>query len=170
MTCCGMQSARRQHRNRIDILAGKKIIDVVMAGTPNFDATASARARIGSHTRRKAGPIDVIAAQQIGVTLGDAPAAEQAKSDHRNFLFAERRGQRKGAARTRGSRHAVSIFAKALINQVYWKPAPVAENTTDDWKTSRNRKAGQLSRDIGRALRKSAGTAFAERPPVALST
>ena len=43
---------------------------------------ASARARIGIADRDETGPIDMVAAQQIGVTLGDAPAPEQAKSDH----------------------------------------------------------------------------------------
>jgi hypothetical protein len=40
----------------------------------------------------------MIAAQQIGVTFGDAPAAKQAKSDHPNFLcWPELPGRRKMA-------------------------------------------------------------------------
>ena len=34
------------------------------------------------------GPVDMIAAQQVGVALGDAPASEQAKSDHETSLLA----------------------------------------------------------------------------------
>src|ERR1700730_5523984 len=98
----GMQPARRQHRNRVDILAGKKVVDVVAGRHRELrgDRIGTRADRIAYGGERSAG--NVIAAQQIRVTLGDAPAAEQAKSDHRNFLFGTAGPCANGPRRTQG--------------------------------------------------------------------
>ena len=94
MTCGGMHSARRQHRDRVDVLAGEKIVDVVDRGNAELR-----RDRVGTRANGVAdgdepGSVDMIAAQQIGVTLGDTPASEQAKSDHGSLVPVNRPNSR----------------------------------------------------------------------------
>src|SRR5258707_14386385 len=84
-----MQSAGRQHRNGIDILPAEKIVDVVMRGNVEFRGD-----RVGTRGNRIAdgdetGAVDMMAAQQLGMTLGDATATKQAKSEHDNPSLAE---------------------------------------------------------------------------------
>jgi hypothetical protein len=83
------------------------------------------------------------AAQQIGVTLGDASATEQPELDHDASFFGgaatypmQSRIERGGAYE-----HAVSIFAKALMNQVSWKPFR-DRNLDGDRKTEAKRNYG----------------------------
>ena len=49
----------------------------------NFNAMASARAGNRIADGGETGSIDMVAAEQIGVTLGDTPAPKQAKPDHK---------------------------------------------------------------------------------------
>jgi len=80
----GMHSARREHRDGVDILPRQKIIDLVIRGNAELrrDGVRTRANRVADSD--EAGPVDMIAAQQFGMTLGDASATEQAKSDHCN--------------------------------------------------------------------------------------
>ena len=95
----GMHSARRQHRDRVDVLPRQKIIDVVMRRNAELRRDGIGARANGIADGDETGPIDMIAAQQIGVTLRDASASEQAKSDHQDFpvsrdYLADRPGER----------------------------------------------------------------------------
>ena len=86
-----VHSARRQHRDRVDILPRQKVIDIVVCGNAELrcDGVGARANRIADGD--ETGPVDMIAAQQLGVTLRDASASEQAKSDHTNFPVKFRR-------------------------------------------------------------------------------
>ena len=136
MTCSRMHSARRQHRNRVDVLSRQKIVDIVMRRNAEFRCD-----RVGARANRIAdgdqpGPIDMTAAQQIGVTLGDASAPEQAKSDHEYFLASRdhlsQRIQRQDAPRP--DIDQCFILTEGAANQGIWEllavtgaPTPVRE-------------------------------------------
>ena len=69
-----------------------------MAGTPNFEAMASARRANRIADGYETGPVDMTTAQQLGMTLRDASTSEQAKSDHCNFLCGGRWSREIGKA------------------------------------------------------------------------
>jgi hypothetical protein len=83
-----VQSAGGQDRDRVDILSRQKIINTVMRW--NVEPRCE---RVGACLDRVAycgqpSPADMIASQQLGMTLCDAATSEQAKSNHDNFLTA----------------------------------------------------------------------------------
>ena len=83
-----MHSARRQNRDRVDILAREKLVDIVDGRNAEFRGDGVRARANGIADRDEAGAIDMTAAQQIGMALGDTPASEQAKSDHETSLLA----------------------------------------------------------------------------------
>jgi len=81
----GMHPARGEHRDGVDVLAREKIVDVVLRRHAKLRRNRIRSRADGIAGRNQPCALDVIAAQKIGVTLGDAPASEQAKSDHRKL-------------------------------------------------------------------------------------
>jgi hypothetical protein len=78
----GMHSAGCQDRDDVDVLSRQELADIVTGGDTELRCH-----RIGARTDRiadrdKTGPADMIAAQQLGVTLGNSSTSKQAKSDH----------------------------------------------------------------------------------------
>ena len=66
----------------VDILAREKIVDIVMRRNAELRCN-----RIGARANRIAdgdqtGPLDMIAAQQVGVALCNASTTKQAEFDH----------------------------------------------------------------------------------------
>src|SRR5450631_86850 len=112
-----MHSTWRQHGNRVDILASEKIVDVIAGRNAKLR-----RDGIGPRPNliaagNQAGPLDLAAAEQIGMALGDAPATEQAKSDHRDFLCLPSTGRedfRDGPSRIPGSAARRGTYALYL--------------------------------------------------------
>ena len=84
-----MHSARRQHRDRVDILPRQKIVDIVVRRNAELrcDGIGARADRIADGD--ETGPVDMIAAQQVGMTLRDASTSEQAKSDHEKPFFSD---------------------------------------------------------------------------------
>jgi hypothetical protein len=82
-----MHTARRQNRYRVDVLACEEIVNVVDCGNIEFRSDGvGARTNVVTNGG-EAGPFDMIAAQKVGVALGDASTSEQAKSDHKEPCY-----------------------------------------------------------------------------------
>ena len=99
----GVHSARRQNRNRVDILPRQKIIDVVAGRNAELrgDGVGARANRIADGN--ETGPLDMTTAQQLGMTLRDASTSEQAKSDHHSFLCGGRQSPEKSEGPWRAS-------------------------------------------------------------------
>jgi hypothetical protein len=82
----GMHSAAGQDRDGVDVLPRQEICDVVTGGNAELrdDGVGARPLRIPD--RDQTGALDMIAAQQLGVTLRDPSTSEQAKSDHEHPL------------------------------------------------------------------------------------
>jgi len=89
----GMQPAWRQNGNRVDVLAAKEIVDIVAGRNGVFRRDRVGARADGIANRNQLRPIDMMAAQQIGVALGDASASEQAESDHQEIPSAALAGR-----------------------------------------------------------------------------
>ena len=90
----GMHAARRQHRHRIDILAGEKVVDVVDRRHAELRGDRVGAAANGVANGDEPGSVDMIAAQKVRVALCDTPASEQAESDHGEPCSISRRNRR----------------------------------------------------------------------------
>jgi hypothetical protein len=82
-----MQPAWRKHRHRVNILSGEKIIDIVKSRNAELRGDGVGARPDWIANGDQTGSLDMVSPQQLGVTLGDAPASEQAKSDHEASLL-----------------------------------------------------------------------------------
>ncbi|GCC47054.1 hypothetical protein chiPu_0031261, partial [Chiloscyllium punctatum] len=73
---------RRQHGNRVDILACQEFVHVVMGRNSELPGNRIRPRADRIADRNQACSRDVIATQEVGMALGDTPAPEQAESDH----------------------------------------------------------------------------------------
>src|SRR5262249_42241014 len=113
-----VQPARRQHRDYVDILAREKLAHIMVGGNAKFRGDRIGARANGIADREQSGAFDVVAAQQVGMTPGDASTTEQAKSDHPGVSssFRKARGAVYGSAgRFNGPDR--SILTEAVANQ-----------------------------------------------------
>src|SRR5882724_836995 len=82
----GMHSARRQHRDRVDVFPRQKFTDVVVRRNAELRGNGVGAGPDGITDGDQTGPVDMTTPQQLRVTLCNAPASEQAKSNHRTSL------------------------------------------------------------------------------------
>jgi hypothetical protein len=64
-----MHSAWCQHRDRVDILPRKKIIDVIMRGNAELRGNGVGTCPYGIANGDETGPVDMTTPQQLGVAL-----------------------------------------------------------------------------------------------------
>src|SRR6202022_852782 len=93
----GEHSAWRQDNNRVDLFSSQKVIAVVVWWHPKIRRDRVSALANGVADSGEAGPIDVIATEQIGVKLRDASTTEQAEFDHRGSFFGAAACLREGA-------------------------------------------------------------------------
>jgi hypothetical protein len=80
-----MHSAWSESRDCVYILAREEVSHVINRGQAELRGDRVGPRTDGITDRSQPRAFNVIAAQQIGVTLGDAPASEQAKSDYQKL-------------------------------------------------------------------------------------
>ena len=78
----GMHSARRQNRYRIDIFPGKKVITIVYGWNAKLRCNGVGARADGITDSDQRGSLDMIAAQQLGMTLRNSSTSKQAKPYH----------------------------------------------------------------------------------------
>jgi hypothetical protein len=77
-----MHSAGSEDGNGIDILSSQEIVDFVGRGYTEFGREGIGTGTDGIAYRHETRPVDMVAAQQLGVTLCNTATSEQAKSNH----------------------------------------------------------------------------------------
>jgi hypothetical protein len=82
-----MHTARRQNRNSIDIIPCQKIIDIATGWNTELRCDRIGPLAVRIADGDESGTVYMISAQQLGMTLGNTPAAAQAKSNHRAIPF-----------------------------------------------------------------------------------
>src|SRR5260221_868458 len=80
-----MHSARGQDRYRVDILAGKKVVDVIACRDAELRGNGVGARANWVANRYKARAVDMPAPQQLGMALGDASTTEQTEFDHETY-------------------------------------------------------------------------------------
>ena len=119
MTCSRMHSARGEHGRprRCPCAPGNRRCRMRRHAESRRDGVGALAHGIADRDQARA--CDVIAAQQIGVALGDTPAPEQAESDHWASFAASRGEVRRPVPRDRRKAgiDPCSILRKAAANQ-----------------------------------------------------